>query len=323
MSVGVKQADTINFNCHVLGCEDPVAKVQRADQLVAELPGALVLNTCYRLEVYGAESLSLSDAPVVGTYQGVEAMERLARIAAGLESRIVGELEVLGQVRAAYKRFRSRPGWETLHLDGIFQKVLSAARKARRESGIDQLVTSVASLAVSSIANHVQPGEPIAVIGTGSLAGSVARHIVKRGGHPVRIASRCPVRAENLADQLGGAGACLTDLSRLLSGVGGIISATGAPHAVLLPEHVAGCSRPLYIVDLSLPQDCHPDLDSDLSIIRISLQQIEEEAGGNWDERRRRAEIASTIVREDVHQFWESAPVARHGFDLVGILKEA
>ncbi len=300
-----------------------MSKVQWADRLIAELPGALVLNTCYRLEVYGPETVSMNDAPIGEVYEGVEALERLTRIAAGLESRILGELEVLGQVRAAYKRFQTSPMGAPSNLDGIFQKVLSVARKARRESGIDQLVTSVASLAVSRIARSVQPGEPIAVIGTGSLAGSVARHIIKRSNNPVRIASRCPVRAGDLADRLGVSSASLSDVANLLDGVTGIIAATGAPHPVLLPEHLIRCCRPLYIVDLSVPRDCHPDVDTDQSIIRIPLQQIEEEAGGNWDERRRRAEIAAAIVREAVHQFWESMPVARDGVDFIDCFKEA
>lgn len=302
----MKKGESIIIACHVLSCEDPVTKVQWADRLIADLPEALVLNTCYRLEVYGPEVMSIPDAPIRDVYSGGAALERLARIATGLESRILGELEVLGQVRAAYKRFHVRTSGETSSLDGLFQKVLSMARKARRQSGIDQLVTSVASLAVGCIAQHVHPGEPIAVIGTGSLAGSVARHIVKRGGHPMRIASRCPVRAGHLADQLGGAGASMSNLRSLLNGVGTIISATGAPHPVILHDHLEGCRRPLLIVDLSVPRDCHPELDADLSIIRIPLEHIEQEAAGNWGERCRRAELAASIIREEVNTFLES-----------------
>lgn len=296
----MNKSESIGIACHVLSCEDPVTKVQWADRLVAKLPGALVLNTCYRLEVYGPETAVLSDAPITRICSGRDAAERLARIAAGLESRILGELEVLGQVRAAYKRFQVSSLGRTASLDGIFQRVLSVARKARRESGIDQLVTSVASLAVGCIAQHVQPGEPIAVIGTGSLASSVARHIVKRGGHPMRIASRCPVRAGHLADQIGGAGASMSDLRSLLNGVGTIISATGAPHTVISHDHLEGCRRPLLIVDLSVPRDCHPELDADSSIIRIPLEHIEQQAAGNWGERCRRAEIAASIIRNEM-----------------------
>lgn len=303
----MSEEETISIGCHVLHCEDPVQKVHWADRLCADLPGALVLNTCQRLEVYGPASLTIPDAPVVESWQGVAALERLARIAAGLESRILGELEVLGQVRVAYKRFRNKPDWRASNVDGLFQKVLSVARKARRESGIDRMVISVASLAVQGLAQHVQNGEAIAVIGTGSLASSVARHVVKRGGYGIRIASRCPERAEGLADQLGASAASLSELSPLLQGVSGIIAATGAPHPVLLPEHVAGCRRPLYIVDLSVPRDCHPDLDKDSSIVRIPLEQIEREASGNLEERGQRAEMAATLIREDIGLYWDQA----------------
>lgn len=296
----------ISIGCHVLHCEDPVTKVKWADRLCAELDAALVLNTCQRLEVYGAALRPLPGVTVAEVQQGTAAIERLARIAAGLESRILGELEVLGQVRMAYKHFRSSPQWRESNVDRVFQKVLSIARKARRESGIDRNVTSIASLAGQRIAQHVPDGQPIAVIGTGSLASSVARHLVKRSRSPVRIASRCPVRAGELAESLGVDSGCLSELTGMLAGVAGIVCATAAPHPVLFLEHLQACQRPLFIVDLSVPHDCHPDIEQDTSVIRIPLEQIEQEAFVNMDERHKRAEIASAIIRSEVSAIADS-----------------
>lgn len=289
-----------DIECQLFGCEDAVAKVRWADRLCADLPAALVLNTCQRLEVYGTRLALPAEAPVTERFAGTVAVERLARIAAGLESRIPGEFEVLGQVRAAYKRFRAHPQWHASPLDALFQKALAAARQARRKSGIDQMATSVAALAVHRLTRQIAPGESVAVIGTGSLAGSVARRLAKQERHPIKIASRCPVRAGNLAGQLGACGASLSDLVDLLEGVSAVITATGAPHPVLRSTHVANSRRPLYIVDLSVPRDCHPELDEDPSVIQIPLESIEGEALINMDERRQRAAKAAAIIAEAV-----------------------
>ena len=226
------------------------------------------------------------------------AFERLARIAAGLESRILGELEILGQVRTAYRVFRQNEAGPSQDLDGLFQQALALARKARRESGIDRKMTSLSGLAARELLRRIEPGVPLAVVGSGALAGSATRYLGKRGQSPVRVSSRCPDNAVSLATEVGGFGSGLDDLQHLLDDVGGILTATAAPHPLLFAHHLAATRRPLHIVDLGVPADCSPEVRQLEHVDYTSLEEIEAHASTNVAQRRERAERAAQIIRE-------------------------
>lgn len=263
----------------------------------------LVLNTCQRLECFGCVSAELEDIGIEQKCEDVVAFERLVRIAAGLESRILGELEVLGQVRRAYKFFSERHGKEGVKLDRIFQEAISLARKARRESGIDGNLTSLSGLASREVMARVGRGEPVAVVGAGSMAGSVARYLHKRGKQALRVSSRCPERAASIAMEVGGYASGLDDISHLLDGVAAIVTATSAPHPVLYAHHLERAQRPLVVVDLGVPPDCCEDVRRTPGVAYVGLDAIESKAQINTNERRKRAKAAARIIR-DGSQTW-------------------
>lgn len=272
------------------------------EELVQLLRGSrepiLVLDTCQRLEIYAARDARLETLPISGKWENAVAFERLARIAAGLESRILGELEILGQVRTAYRVFKQGEGDARQDLDGLFQQALALARKARRQSGIDRKMTSLSGLAARELLRRVEPGVPVAVVGSGALAGAAARYLAKRGKSPVRVSSRCPDNAISLAMEVGGFGTGLDDLQHLLNDAGGILTATAAPHPLLYPHHLEGSRRPLHIVDLGVPADCSPDAIQLENVDYVSLEQIEARASTNVAQRLERAEVATRIIRE-------------------------
>ena len=293
-------------------CELELESPERRESFVQALarsgsPALLVLNTCQRLECFGRTiPAALDGARVVLTRTDAEAFERLVRIAAGLESRILGEMEVLGQVREAYRVFCVAGGQGDAVLDKVFQDALALAREARRRSGIDRAQTSLASLAGRELLRRVEPGVHLAVVGSGTLAGSVARFLAKRGESPVRIAGRCPAHAIKLAQMVGGFGTGLDQLMHLFDGVGGIVTATAAPHAVVYAHHLKHARRPLAIVDLGVPPDCAEDVRSMDGVAYIGLQAIEARASTNLEERQRRAAMAVQLIREGVRA-WSSA----------------
>lgn len=287
----------------LIGCELQIDAPADREAVVRQLwqsmmPPPLILNTCQRLECFGAHAPDIPKAKVARTWRDVEAFERLTRIAAGLESRILGELEVLGQVRDAYRQFRTFGGIGDATLDRVFQDSLALARKARRESGIDRKLTSLSALASRELLARIPEGAPLAVVGSGSLAGSVARYLGKHGKTAVRVAGRCPVNAMNLAASVGGFGVGLDKLAHLLEDVTGIITATAAPHPVVYAHHLAKARRPLVIIDLGVPPDCSTDVPHLPDVSYIGLHEIEARAQVNSEERRKRAETASRIIRE-------------------------
>lgn len=268
-----------------------------------EVNPVLVLDTCQRLECYGTDIADDERWRIVTQHGANQAFERIARIAAGLESRIVGELEVLGQVRAAYKAFRKASNGNAKKLDRIFQEALALGREARRVSEVDRNLTSLSANAARTLMEHLPATAPVAVVGAGSLAASVARYLRKRGNHPIRVTSRCPDNALSLAMEVDGFSTGLDEIEDLFDGVAGVISATAAPHPLIYPKHLEKTKHPLMIIDLGEPADCDQSVIDRSDVSYVSLLDIEKKAHINTEDRLKRAEVAAKIIRDGA-QTW-------------------
>ncbi len=279
---------------------EPILREETARRLRAvKRPPLLVLNTCQRLEVYGRRMPTEIPASALRVETGRhEALRRLARIAAGLESRILGELEILGQVREAYRAFSESFAAEDSRLDRLFQDAIALARKARRESGIDQNLTGLAALTARRIIDSVPADTPVAIVGSGSLASGVARYLGKRSRLPLRISSRCPENALRLAYEVGGFAVALNELAPLLHDAPVIVTATAAPHPVVFDHHLPVMSFRRLILDLGEPPDCASELRNRADIDYVGLLDIEAQSHSNTAERQRRAERAAAIIDE-------------------------
>ncbi len=279
---------------------EPLRREETARRLRAlGRPPLLVLNTCQRLEVYGRQlPENLPGAVDRHSTRRRDVVRRLARIAAGLESRILGELEILGQVREAYKLFNERFGAEDSRLDRVFQDAIALARKARRESGIDQNLTGLAALSARRVMEALPADAPVAIVGSGSLAAGVARYLGKRSRLPVRVSSRCPENALRLAAEIGGFAAGLDELSHLLGDAHAIVSATAAPHALIFNHHVPVAPHRRLVIDLGEPPDCAPELRGRGDIDYVGLLDMEAHAQTNTEERCRRAQHAARLIDE-------------------------
>ena len=263
----------------------------------------LVLDTCQRFEVYGYEPPQLGEGvQIVESYSQADALEHFSRIAAGLESRTLGELEIMGQVRTAYKMFHAHFGKHHIELDRIFQDGVSLGRRARRESGIDANLTSLGALAARELVDRMGPNDPVAVIGSGSLASNVARYLGKRGKMPIRVASRCPDNALNLAMECGGFATGLDNLTHLLDDVAGVITATAAPHPVIYPEHLEDTRDDLLLIDLGEPADCCTSVQGLEHVEYLDLLEIESRSQTNTADRRQCADRAGKLIRKWVEE---------------------
>ena len=290
----------MEFTAYKIEQPDPIERsllVQRLKN--QETTPWLILDTCQRLEVYGQGELTQIQGGLITTcWKDEIAFERLVRIAAGLDSRVLGELEILGQVRNAYKQFDRVFGGNATLLDQAFQEVLALARKARRESGIDQKLTSLSGLASRKLLDLTPRGKPVAVIGSGNVAGSVVRYLAKRGNSPVRVAGRCPDKAMQLALASGGFGGGLDNMTHLMKDVAGVIAATAAPHPVLFLHHLTEAAPEMTIIDLGVPPDCCDQVQAARQVSYHNLEDIEALAASNQQEREAAATLAEQIVRE-------------------------
>jgi glutamyl-tRNA reductase len=281
-----------DLSFHMVGISHHTARVGVREQLAfapAELDAlltglraadrhALLLSTCNRFEIYwsgphdyegwfsdlaAARGVPLSDVMV--RLDGEAAARHLFSVAGGLTSQVVGETEVLGQVRRAYDAARAA-GVTTREMDLIFSAALSAGRRVRHETSLGRHPASVSSAAVEVAAQELAEvigDRPVVVLGAGEAAEGVLRSLHLTKASNIRLVNRNPERARALATAWGASPHGWDEVERLLVEADLLFVATSASHPVLSAEQLAhltnGRPRPLVTMDLSVPRNVEPE----------------------------------------------------------------
>jgi len=277
-------------------------RVKALHELVAgdHVSEALVLATCNRIEVFaeverfhggvadvsrvlarqaGATVEELS--PYVTVHYEDQAVAHLFTVAAGLDSMVVGETQVLGQLRAAYALAREQ-GTVGRALHPVAQRALRVGKRVHTETGIDRAGASLVSVALDRAEDRIGSldGRRVLVVGAGSM-GSLAATTLARRGADVVVSTRTEAHAARLADSLGGRAAPLSDLPAELAAADLLLTCTGATGLVVGADVVAGAmtgrTRPLAVVDLALPRDVDPAVAAlpDVHVVDLALLQGE------------------------------------------------
>src|SRR5829696_1071504 len=266
---------------------------------------ALVLATCNRIEVFaevekfhggvadvsrvlarqaGATVEELS--PYVTVHYEDQAVAHLFTVAAGLDSMVVGETQVLGQLRAAYALARDQ-GTVGRALHPVAQRALRVGKRVHTETGIDRAGASLVSVALDRAEARIGSltGRTVLVVGAGSM-GALAATTLARRGAAVVVSSRTEDRAARLAASVGGRMAALADVPSELAAADVLLTCTGASGTVVGTDLVAGAmagrdGRPLVVVDLALPRDVDPGVAAQPGVHVIDLALLQgEHAGG-------------------------------------------
>jgi glutamyl-tRNA reductase len=284
---------------------------------------AVVLSTCNRTEIYAlAESpasgeQTLRRTLLEGTALGAatlacsgyalferDAAEHLFRVAAGLESAILGETEIAGQVRAAARRARDEAMLGTF-LAAAFERSLAAAGRARRRTGISAGATSIASL-VAELIGSAAPTRAV-LLGAGRLAQSVAGPLAAAPGVELTFVNRTAAGARRLADRHGATAVGLERLEDELSDADVLVCATNAPHEIvgtaLIGRATDGRRRPLLIVDLAVPRDVDPAASLMPEVTLYDIDAVQQMVGRNLAARQREAQAAAELVRVETERF--------------------
>ena len=305
----------------------------RAAALAARLqstPGVrefALLSTCNRVEIYGVaeggESLATLRAALAATTgcvpaeldgvlhlrQNHEAIGHLFGVAAGLDSQLVGETEIFGQVKAAYDDALARR-WTGPVLNRVFQKAFQAAKHIRTHTAIGAGQTSIASVAVD-LAGRIF-GElattRVLVIGAGDIGLKTVQAFQSRGATSITVASRTLAKAEEAA-AAGGWAASLAELPELVAAADIVTSSTAAPGFVLNVELVSAAmahrpARPLFLVDLALPRDIDPATAALSNVFLYNLDDLAEIARENLALREAEAAKGRSIVAERSAALW-------------------
>jgi glutamyl-tRNA reductase len=305
---------------------DPKHAGELARTLAGDNGEAVCLSTCNRTELYLADespdaaeekaeaallALESELGPALYRLRGGAAVLPLFRVAAGLDSMIPGEGEILGQVRAAHDGGATGP-----LLDRLFRQALQAGRKARTQTAIGESPASVSS-AAAALAEQVfgdLRDRSILVIGAGKTGELAIRNLVSRGASIAFVANRTGERAEELTERFGGEALPLARIEGELARADVVLSSTSAPGWVLTREQVertlpARKGRPLFLIDLAVPRDLEPTIHELDGCYLYDIDDLEAVVAETLAGRRREAERAETIVAEEADRFraWQAS----------------
>ncbi|MFC1995894.1 glutamyl-tRNA reductase [Chloroflexota bacterium] len=301
------------------------------------VPHGLILSTCNRTEVYttsndgklGIEASmkflkvysDMSDVTLlrhVYIHQDESVVEQLFKVACGLDSMVVGEFEVLGQVGQALEA-AERAKMVNLPLRHIFQSAIRTARLVREKTGISQNALSISSVAIDLAERSVGDlaGSKIVVIGAGEAGRLVAKVAKERGVSKIVVVSRTKARASTLAAALGGIPANLQSLGKELTTTNIIVTCAGAPHRLLDVHHVreAMMNRhelPLVIIDIAVPRNTEPSVSQVNNVFLYDIDDLTEISNRNRQQREGEIQMATEIVAVEVARFatwWQTLGV--------------
>lgn len=292
------------------------------------VPQAVILSTCNRTEVYtagedGADSATEITAflesrlaehaccqfPAIGVLTDDAAFRHLFRITSGLESMIVGEYEILGQVSHALEA-AEKAGMVNISLRRLFQSAIRTGRRVREETGISRNALSVSSVAVNSaeaVFGHLGRCRML-VIGTGEAGQLVARVARDKGASRIVIASRTRDRAQALAAVLGATATDTSNIHEELRDADIVVTCTGAPHQILDVDLVTRVmaertATPMVIIDIGVPRNVDPGVRSVANVHLQDIDDLNRTADAHRRQREQEIQQAERIVAEEVQRF--------------------
>ncbi len=308
-------------------CSFTHEQIQKEMERVAALPfidGCVILVTCNRTEYYVASSLLpdtfprhmlYPDAHIFGNSlnghidrkDNYRALHHLFRVAAGLDSQVLGENEVLYQVKEAY-RVSQQAGCLGKNLHKYFERSFRVGKKVRRETAISKGAVSVASLAIKVLEKQCGlQDRTVMLIGVNKITMQVAHYLLERAIRTAFVGNRTYEKAVALARTLGGEAVHLNRLEQLMREVDVVITATSAPHFIIKKDKVWNAldqrTRPLFIMDLAVPRDVDPDLSLHPMVVLHNLEDINPVVNNNMMRKQAEARLAEQMVTQEAVRF--------------------
>ena len=242
-------------------------------------------------------------------HTGTEAIRHAFRVTSSLDSMVVGEPEIVGQVKDAWAAARE-VGTVGRHLDALLSKALSVSKRIRTETAIGSAAVSVPYAAVE-LAKKIfgkLDGKTVMVLGAGKMGELAARYLVRDGASAVLVANRTYERAVELARELGGLAVRYDDRWTYLAQVDILISSTGCPRFLITREdgdrlRAARQGRPLFFIDIAVPRDIDPELNRMDGFFLYDIDDLEQVVAQNRHERERAAAAAEKIAAREAEQF--------------------
>ncbi len=336
------------MNFFVLGVNHKTAPVQVRERFAiseSRLPEALgkltsmegieeamIVSTCNRVEIFARSQDGRCDLQKfvreyfgfnTGEYESyifehnsLEAVKHVFRVASSLDSMVVGESQILGQVKEAYATARA-VGAVNSQLDQLLTRAFAVAKKVRNETTIAASSVSIASVAVE-LAEKIfgsLNGKSVYLVGAGKMCELAARHLIAHGAKKIYVGNRTFDRAVALAEKFDGEAIPFDRLYETAAWADIIISSTGAPHAIFRKEHGekflhARKNRPMFFIDIAVPRDIDPGLNDLDGIFVYNIDDLQQVVQSHIGDRRKEAVRAELLVEEEVRKFEQRAQTA-------------
>jgi len=327
---------------HLAVGEDEIAEILKKHIACPAIREVALLSTCNRVEMtvvthdpdaaiaavheWFAEKTNMDIEEVcehLYSYSTDEAIKHLFTVASGLDSLVLGEPQILGQVKASYEHALAA-GCAGHILHRLYQSTFSAAKRARSETGIGKQAVNISSCAVE-LAHHIfgdLAGKTVLLMGAGEMAELAARHLRGNGCTDILVANRTLKRAQKLAQEFDGHALTMDQLPDYLDAADIVLSSTGASTFILLPNAVKTAmkkrrSKPMLLVDIAVPRDIDPRIADIDGAYLYDIDDLQQVVQGNMEQRKQEAEQAGHIIEEETVQFqnWlkslESVPLIR------------
>ena len=266
-------------------------------KLGGNLDEVVLLSTCNRVEVYGVtpkvngnvhrlfQQLAADKvdfAPHLYLKEGAEAVQHLFSVVSGLDSMVIGETEITGQVKQAYLAAQEA-GLTGRVTNRLFQTALQAAKEIRTRTQIGRGATSVGSVAVElaeRIFDHDLSHKTVMIIGAGKMGEACVRHLAKKGARSILVSNRSYDRALALATEFGGRAVRFDECLQAMAEADIVVSSTGSPQTILHREGVASVmggrrDRPLFLIDIAVPRDIDAAVEQVDNVYLYNVDHLE------------------------------------------------
>jgi len=295
---------------------------------LAAVPGVsecMIVSTCNRVELLAAVESPDADLtgflhrhfgldpavlqPHIYQQRDRDAVRHLFRVAASLDSMVVGEPQILGQVKEAFAVARAS-GTVAGQLEHLLQSAFAAAKKVRSETEIGSSSVSIASVAVDlarKIFGSLQ-GRTVFLVGAGKMSELAARHLVQQGAGTILVTNRTQERARLMAEEFNGRVIPFDQLYDAVSEADIVISSTGAPHPIFRREHGQAFmhrrrNRPMFFIDIAVPRDVDPAMGKLEGVFVYDIDDLQAVAAAHMAERGRVASDAESLIAREVERF--------------------
>ncbi|MGA3046541.1 MAG: glutamyl-tRNA reductase [Terracidiphilus sp.] len=315
---------------------------------LASVPGVsecMIVSTCNRVELVAAVESPDADltgflhrhfgldpallAPHIYQQNDRDAVRHLFRVASSLDSMVVGEPQILGQVKEAFAVARAS-GTVAGQLEHLLQSTFAAAKKVRSETEIGSNSVSIASVAVDlakKIFGSLQ-GRTVFLVGAGKMSELAARHLVQQGAGTILVANRTQERARRMAEEFNGRVIPFEQIYETVSEADIVISSTGAPHPIFRREHGQTFmhrrrNRPMFFIDIAVPRDVDPAMGKLEGIFVYDIDDLQAVAAAHMEERSRIASDAETLIAGEVERFQQRQRTVNVAPAIVALQRQA